>query len=406
MALLVHKYGGTSVGSIERIRAVAERIVSDVRQGHEVVVVVSAMSGETNRLTDLAMAITNRPVGREMDVLLASGEQVSIALLAITLTEMGVAAQSFLADQIPVHTDGNHVRARIQHIEKQNLMDYIKTGGVPVIAGFQGVNELGDITTIGRGGSDTSAVAVAAAIQADECLIYTDVDGVYTADPRIVERAQRLDEVDFEEMLEMASLGAKVLHSRAVEFAHKHDVALRVLSSFEDGRGTLISSGNDHAERPVVSGITCERDTAKLTVAGVDDTPGIAYKILGPVGDADITVDMIVQNVSHEGHTDLSFTVKRSDFDQAKEILKKLTHQDGFESCSVEGADDIAKVTIVGVGMRSHAGVATRMFETLASENINIMMISTSEIKISIVIGERYVELAMRALHSAFDLDG
>ena len=405
MSLLVHKYGGTSVGSIERIKAVAERIAADKSAGHEVAVVVSAMSGETNRLTDLAMSISNKPIRREMDVLLASGEQVSVALLAMTLDGMGIHARSYLADQIKVHTDNNHVRARIQHIDNHRLLKVLHEGCVPVIAGFQGVNEDGDITTIGRGGSDTSAVAIAAALNADECLIYTDVDGVYTADPRIVEKAQRLEEVEFEEMLEMASLGAKVLHSRAVEFAHKHDVSIRVLSSFEEGRGTLISSGKDHAEKPVVSGITCEKDTAKLTVAGVDDTPGVAFKILGPVGDADIAVDMIVQNISHEGHTDLSFTVKRGDFDQAREILERLTHHEGFERCSVEATDDIAKVTIVGVGMRSHAGVATRMFETLARENINIMMISTSEIKISIVIAERYVELAMRALHSAFDLD-
>ena len=405
MSLLVHKYGGTSVGSIERIEAVADRIVSTRNLGHQVVVVVSAMSGETNRLTALAHEITNRPSPREMDVLLASGEQVSIALLVMALQKRGVDAQSFLGDQIPFKTDNGHERARIEYVEAKNLMSVVERGAVPVVAGFQGVNDFGDITTIGRGGSDTSAVAVAHAVEAAECLIYTDVDGVYTADPRIVDKATKMANVEFEEMLEMASLGAKVLHTRAVEFAHKHDVPMRVLSSFEDGEGTLINSGADHMEKPLVSSVTHERDEAKLTVLRVDDVPGIAWKILGPIGDANITVDMIVQNTSVDGFTDFSFTVKRADFVRAKDLLEVSLKENGFNECDVAGDDAIAKVTIVGVGMRSHAGVATKMFETLANENINIMMISTSEIKISVVIEERYVELAVRSLHDAFALD-
>ena len=405
MSLLVHKYGGTSVGSIERIEAVADRIVSTRNLGHQVVVVVSAMSGETNRLTALAHEITNRPSPREMDVLLASGEQVSIALLVMALQKRGVDAQSFLGDQIPFKTDNGHERARIEYVEAKNLMSVVERGAVPVVAGFQGVNDFGDITTIGRGGSDTSAVAVAHAVEAEECLIYTDVDGVYTADPRIVDKATKMANVEFEEMLEMASLGAKVLHTRAVEFAHKHDVPMRVLSSFEDGEGTLINSGADHMEKPLVSSVTHERDEAKLTVLRVDDVPGIAWKILGPIGDANITVDMIVQNTSVDGFTDFSFTVKRADFVRAKDLLEVSLKENGFNECDVAGDDAIAKVTIVGVGMRSHAGVATKMFETLANENINIMMISTSEIKISVVIEERYVELAVRSLHDAFALD-
>ena len=405
MSLLVHKYGGTSVGSIERIEAVADRIVASQADGNQVVVVVSAMSGETNRLTALAHDISDRPSPREMDVLLASGEQVSIALLVMALQKRGVDAQSFLGSQIPFKTDSGHERARIEFVESKNLLDVVNRGAVPVVAGFQGVDDVGDITTIGRGGSDTSAVAVAHAIAAEECLIYTDVDGVYTADPRIVDRATKMANVEFEEMLEMASLGAKVLHTRAVEFAHKHDVPMRVLSSFEDGEGTLVNSGADHMEKPQVSAVTHERDEAKLTVLRVDDVPGIAWKILGPIGEANITVDMIVQNTSVDGFTDFSFTVKRADFDRAKDLLEHSLQENGFHESTVAGDDAIAKVTIVGVGMRSHAGVATKMFETLANENINIMMISTSEIKISVVIDERYVELAVRSLHDAFALD-
>ncbi len=405
MSLLVHKYGGTSVGTVDRIEAVADRIAAAQAQGHQVVVVVSAMSGETNRLTALAHEITDRPSAREMDVLLASGEQVSIALLVIALQKRGVDAQSFLGDQLPFRTDSNHQRARIEFVEPKNILRSVHRGAVPVIAGFQGVDEVGDVTTIGRGGSDTSAVAIAHAIAADECLIYTDVDGVYTADPRIVDKASKMGSVEFEEMLEMASLGAKVLHTRAVEFAHKNDVAMRVLSSFEDGEGTLINSGTKHMEKPLVSAITHERDEAKLTVLRVKDVPGIAWKILGPIGDADIAVDMIVQNVSVDGFTDFSFTVKRADFLKAKDLLATYLRENGLDGSTVAGDDTIAKVTIVGVGMRSHAGVATKMFKTLAKEGINIKMISTSEIKISVVVDERYVELAVRSLHEAFELE-
>ena len=404
MSIVVHKYGGTSVGSVERIEAVADRIVAAMDKGHRVAVVLSAMGGETNRLVGLASEISSQPCPREMDVLLASGEQVSIALLSMALKERGIESQSFLGDQIPFRTDSAHQRARIEHVESKKLLEAIDKGIVPVIAGFQGVDCFGDVTTIGRGGSDTSAVAVAHALQADECLIYTDVEGVFTADPRIVDKASLMTSVDFEEMLEMASLGAKVLHTRAVEFAHKHDVRMRVLSSFDDGEGTLIESIAQHMERPLVSAVTHERDEAKLTVLRVDDVPGIAWKILGPIGDAGITVDMIVQNVSVDGFTDFSFTVKKAEFEQAKRLLEQSLVENGLADSTVVGDDAIAKVTIVGVGMRSHAGVATRMFETLAKENINILMISTSEIKVSVIIEERYVELAVRSLHSAFDL--
>ena len=412
MSLLVHKYGGTSLGSLERIQAVAERVVSAHNSGHRVVVIVSAMSGETNRLVEMGENLSDRPSAREMDVLLASGEQVSIALLSIAIQSLGVAAKSFLGPQLPISTDANHQRARIEGIATGHLTKSLDRREIPVIAGFQGVNPNGDITTIGRGGSDTSAVAVATALNADECQIYTDVDGVYTADPRIVSNASRMDEVSFEEMLEMASLGAKVLHTRAVEFAHKYEMPLRVLSSFEDGPGSLITSENEAMEKPLVSAVTHERDEAKLTVLAVPDKPGVALQILGPIGDAGVSVDMIVQNIGTDGQTDFSFTVKRADFDIARDLLQKTIdqigrkpNQEGFRETSIVGDDTIAKVTIVGVGMRSHAGVATKMFETLANENINIQMISTSEIKISVVIEDRYVELAVRALHDAFELD-
>lgn len=412
MSLLVHKYGGTSLGSLERIRAVAERVVAAHNSGHQVVVIVSAMSGETNRLVEMGENLSDRPSAREMDVLLASGEQVSIALLSIAIESLGVSAKSFLGPQLPINTDANHQRARIEGISTGQLIKSIEKREIPVIAGFQGVNSNGDITTIGRGGSDTSAVAVATALNADECQIYTDVDGVYTADPRIVSHASRMDEVSFEEMLEMASLGAKVLHTRAVEFAHKYEMPLRVLSSFEDGPGSLITSENEAMEKPLVSAVTHERDEAKLTVLAVPDKPGVALQILGPIGDAGVSVDMIVQNIGTDGQTDFSFTVKRADFDIARDLLQKTIdqigrkpNQEGFRETSIVGDDTIAKVTIVGVGMRSHAGVATKMFETLANENINIQMISTSEIKISVVIEDRYVELAVRALHDAFELD-
>ena len=405
MSLLVHKYGGTSVGSPERIEAVADCVCETLGTGNQVVVVVSAMSGETNRLTALAKDITDQPSSREMDVLLASGEQVSIALLAIALQKRGIQAKSFLGDQIPFRTDSTHESARIELVEPDKLHQVLADGIVPVVAGFQGVDRVGDITTIGRGGSDTSAVAIAHALNADECLIYTDVDGVFTADPRIVDKATKMPVVDFEEMLEMASLGAKVLHTRAVEFAHKHNVSMRVLSSFENGEGTLVTSGADHLEKPLVSAVTHERDVAKLTVLRVDDVPGIAWKILGPIGEADIMVDMIVQNVSVEGFTDFSFTVQRADYLESLGILNSSLASNGIENATVVGDNEIAKISIIGVGMRSHAGVATKMFETLSKENINIMMISTSEIKISVVIDERYVELAVRSLHDAFELD-
>ena len=413
MSLLVQKYGGTSVGSIERIQAVARQIRDIKADGHDVVVVVSAMKGETNRLTALGNQVSINPVEREMDVLLASGEQVSIALLSMALVDLNVKACSMLAYQIPVNTDGKHTIARIESIPTSKLQDVLEEGYVPVVAGFQGVDEGNEITTIGRGGSDTSAVALAAVLNADECRIYTDVDGVYTADPNIVEHARKLTSVDFEEMLEMASLGAKVLHTRAVEFAHKYSVPLRVLSSFasddgtKPGQGTLVTAEIDDMEKPIVSAVTHERDEAKLTVVGVSDVPGVAIKILGPIGDASILVDMIVQNDSVDGKTDFSFTVKRADYARAMEILQRTVHDEVSDISAKEilGDDTIAKVTIVGVGMRSHSGVATKMFETLAHENINIQMISTSEIKVSVVIAERYIELAVRTLHQAFELD-
>lgn len=404
--LIVQKYGGTSVGSPERILAVAQRVAGFRAEGHQVVVVVSAMSGETNRLTQLAHEVVRDPLTdhmKEVDVLLSSGEQVSIALVAMAIRELGYDARSFLGAQVKMITDASHTKARIQHIDQQRLRAAMAAEQVPVVAGFQGVTKDGEVTTFGRGGSDTTAVALAAALGADECQIYTDVDGVYTADPRIVEHARRLKTVTFEEMLELASLGSKVLHPRSVEFAGKYGVSLRVLSSFEDGPGTLITLEDQAMEQPIVSGIAHSRDEAKLTVLGVPDIPGAASKILGPIGDADIEVDMIVQNIGADGTTDFTFTVKRSDFAQAQSILKPVVET--LQAREVLGDDAIAKVSVVGVGMRSHAAVATRMFDALATESINIQMISTSEIKISVVIAERYVELAVRAIHSAFQLD-
>ena len=404
--LIVQKYGGTSVGSPERILAVAQRVAGFRAEGHQVVVVVSAMSGETNRLTQLAHEVVRDPLTdhmKEVDVLLSSGEQVSIALVSMAIRELGYDARSFLGAQVKMITDASHTKARIQHIDQQRLRAAMAAEQVPVVAGFQGVTKDGEVTTFGRGGSDTTAVALAAALGADECQIYTDVDGVYTADPRIVEHARRLKTVTFEEMLELASLGSKVLHPRSVEFAGKYGVSLRVLSSFEDGPGTLITLEDQAMEQPIVSGIAHSRDEAKLTVLGVPDIPGAASKILGPIGDADIEVDMIVQNIGADGTTDFTFTVKRSDFAQAQSILKPVVET--LQAREVLGDDAIAKVSVVGVGMRSHAAVATRMFDALATESINIQMISTSEIKISVVIAERYVELAVRAIHSAFQLD-
>ncbi len=403
MTLYVQKYGGTSVGDLERIRKVARRISRYTKQGHQVVAVASAMSGETNRLVALGQEMAGSNASpREMDVLTASGEQVSVALLAMALQLEGVSAKSYLADQICIQTDSTFGKARISQIDDIRLRTEIEAGVVPVIAGFQGVDVDGQITTLGRGGSDTSAVAVAAALSADECEICTDVDGVYTADPRVVDGARRLDHVTFEEMLELASLGSKVLHPRSVEFAGRYGVPLRVLSTFVDGPGTLITVESPSMEQPIVSGIAHARDEAKITVSGVPDIPGIASKILGPVGRANIEVDMIVQNTGADDLTDFTFTVKREDYDAALNLLNGVAKE--IQARAVSGDNQIAKVSIVGVGMRSHAGVATRMFDSLASENINIQMISTSEIKISVVVAEKYLELAVRALHSEFDL--
>jgi aspartate kinase len=404
MALLVQKFGGTSVGTTERIEAVAEKVCGFRREGHDVVVVVSAMSGETNRLIALANDIMEEPVPREMDVLISTGEQVTIALLSMALQKRGCDARSYTGSQVRILTDNTHTKARIKQIDEQRMREDLNAGRVVVVAGFQGVDENGNITTLGRGGSDTTAVALAAALKADECQIYTDVDGVYTTDPRVVDSARRLERITFEEMMEMASLGSKVLQIRAVEFAGKYNVPLRVLSSFQEGEGTLITlEENTAMEQPVVSGIAFNRDEAKVTISGVPDTPGSALRILKPVSDANIDVDMIVQNVGEDNRTAFTFTVHRNDFKRAKEVLQRVADELGARE--VSGDSKIAKVSIVGVGMRSHAGVATKMFEALSVEGINIQMISTSEIKISVVIDEKYLELAVRALHSAFELD-
>lgn len=404
MALYVQKYGGTSVGSVERIEAVAEKVKGFRQQGHDVVVVVSAMSGETNRLIALANEIQERPDPREMDTLVSTGEQVTIALLCMALKARGVDARSYTGGQVRILTDQYHTKARIQDIETDRIRSDLDQGRVVVVAGFQGVDPDGNITTLGRGGSDTTGVALAAALKADECQIYTDVDGVYTTDPRVVEGARRLEKITFEEMLEMASLGSKVLQIRSVEFAGKYKVPLRVLSSFQDGPGTLITIEDDETvEKPVISGIAFNRDEAKLTVVGVPDIPGVASRILGPISRANIEVDMIVQNIGADQTTDFTFTVHRNDYDKAQQVLEQVVQELGARECV--GDNKIAKVSIVGVGMRSHAGVASKMFDALAGENINIQMISTSEIKVSVVIAEKYLELAVRALHSAFDLD-
>ena len=406
MALLVHKYGGTSVGSLERIEAVAARVARQRAEGHRVVVVVSAMSGETNRLQSLGLDLGGQAVPREMDVLLSSGEQASAALTAIALKGLGVAAQSFLADQLPIRTDSAHTRARIEHIATEALFKALDASVVPVVAGFQGLATDGSITTLGRGGSDTTAVALAAALKADECQIYTDVDGVYTTDPRVVSSARRLPRVTFEEMLEMASLGSKVLHPRSVEFAGKYGVPVRVLSSFEEGPGTLITLEEDGSmEQPLVSGIAFTRDEAKISVRAVPDVPGVASSLLGPVSSCGIEVDMIVQNLANDGgQNDFTFTVKRSDYDRALAVVQEAA--DALGAGPVVGDPRIVKVSVVGVGMRSHAGVATQMFAALAKESINIQMISTSEIKISVVLDEKYLELAVRTIHDTFGLTG
>ena len=402
MALLVQKFGGTSVGDIDRINAVAERVAGFIRGGHQVLVVVSAMAGETDRLEALGQSVAKEQDPREMDVLLSAGEQASIALVAMALTTRGCKARSWLGAQVRIRTDANHMKARIEEIDVEPLRADLDAGVTPVIAGFQGVASNGRITTFGRGGSDTTAVAVAAAIGADECQIYTDVAGVYTADPRLVEDARLLSAVTFEEMLELASLGSKVLHARSVEFVGKYGVPLRVLSSFQDGPGTLITTEENAMEQPLVSGVTYARDAAKLTIIGVPDRPGVASNILGPIADAAIEVDMIVQNTGADGSTDMTFTVRRADYEAAQAILAQVCKEVGARA--IDGDDRIAKVSAVGVGMRSHAGVATRMFRALATENINIQMISTSEIKISVVVAERYMELAVRTIHDAFEL--
>jgi aspartate kinase len=404
--LIVQKFGGTSVGTVERIEQVADKVKKFREAGDDLVVVLSAMSGETNRLIDLAKKISGdgQPVPRELDVIVSTGEQVTIALLAMALIKRGVPAVSYTGNQVRILTDSAHNKARILQIDDQKIRGDLKAGRVVVVAGFQGVDEHGNITTLGRGGSDTTGVALAAALKADECQIYTDVDGVYTTDPRVVSVAQRLDKITFEEMLEMASLGSKVLQIRAVEFAGKYNVPLRVLHSFKEGPGTLITIDEEETmEQPIISGIAFNRDEAKLTIRGVPDIPGVAFKILGPISAANIEVDMIVQNVAHDNTTDFTFTVHRNDYQAAQTVLEKTASELGARE--VIGDTKIAKVSIVGVGMRSHAGVASRMFESLAKESINIQMISTSEIKVSVVIEEKYLELAVRALHTAFELD-
>lgn len=405
MALLVQKFGGTSVGTIERIEAVADRIVASRAAGHDLVVVLSAMSGETNRLIAMAEQLQSQPTPRELDVLVSTGEQVTIALLCMALHKRGCAARSFTGAQVRILTDTAHTRARIREIDHQRIRAELDQGAVVVVAGFQGVDEQGNITTLGRGGSDTSAVALAAALKADECQIFTDVKGVYTTDPRVVSDARLLRTITFEEMLELASLGAKVLQIRSVEFAGKYKVPLRVLSSFEDDPGTLIGlEENREMEAPIISGIAFARDEAKVTVSGVPDVPGTAFRILGAVSDADIDVDVIVQNVAADGSTDITFTVKRPNVQHAQQIVSAVAAELGAGRVSVD--DRIGKVSMVGVGMRSHPGVASRMFKTLADEGINIQIITTSEIKISVVIDEKYLELAVRSLHAAFGLEG
>jgi aspartate kinase len=404
MALYVQKYGGTSVGTVERIENVADKVKSFHDAGHQMVVAVSAMSGETNRLIGLANEISDSPAPREMDVLVSTGEQVTIALLSMALQKRGVNARSFTGWQAGMKTDSSYMKARIEDIDTDAMRKQLDAGGVCIVAGFQGIDEDNNITTLGRGGSDTTGVALAAALKADECQIYTDVDGVYTTDPRVVPNAQRMEQVTFEEMLEMASLGSKILQIRSVEFAGKYKVPLRVLSTFEDGPGTLITmEENSSVENPVISGIAFNRDEAKVTVKGVPDVPGVASKILCPVSDANVEVDMIVQNVAEDGTTDFTFTVHRNDYKKALEILEATAKE--LQAREVSGTDDICKVSMVGVGMRSHAGVASKMFKVLADESINIQAITTSEIKISVVIAEKYLELAVRALHTAFDLD-
>ncbi len=403
MALLVYKFGGTSVGSAERIKAVADKVKKAHELGDQIVVVLSAMSGETNRLIALANEMQAQPTEREMDVLISTGEQVTVALLSMALHELGCDAVSYTGAQVKILTDSSFTKARIRKIDDAKLRADLDAGKVVVVAGFQGIDEQDNITTLGRGGSDTTAVAIAAALKADECHIYTDVDGVYTTDPRVEPKARRLDHITFEEMLEMASLGSKVLQIRSVEFAGKYNVALRVLSSFKEGSGTLITYEESQMESALISGIAFNRDEAKLTITGVPDLPGVAFKILGPIAEANIEVDMIVQNIADDATTDLTFTVHRNDYQRALALLEQTCTDLGARK--VTGDNAIVKVSIVGVGMRSHAGIASTMFKTLAAEGINIRMIATSEIKISVVVDEKYLELAVRALHAAFELD-
>jgi len=403
MALIVQKFGGTSVGSVEKIENVAERLIAAKKAGHDVVVAVSAMSGETNRLVEMANQISKKPDPREYDVLVSTGEQVTIALLSMALKERGYDARSYTGSQVHILTDSAHTKARILDIDESRIRKDLDKGRIVIVAGFQGKDEHGNITTLGRGGSDTTAVALAAALKADECQIYTDVDGVYTTDPRVVPDARRLEKITFEEMLEMASLGSKVLQIRSVEFAGKYNVKLRVLSSFKDGPGTLITFEEDNMEQAAISGIAFNRDEAKLTILGVPDEPGVAHKILGAIGEANIEVDMIIQNVGGDGTTDFTFTVHRNDYDNAFEILNNTSQKLGAKE--VNGDNTIVKISLVGVGMRSHAGIASQMFKALADEGINIRMISTSEIKISVVVDEKYLELGVRALHAAFGLE-
>ena len=403
MAVFVYKFGGTSVGSVERIKAVAEKIKQARGKGDQIVAVVSAMSGETNRLTCLAKEMQIQPNSREMDVLLSTGEQVTISLLSMALHDLDCSACSYTGGQVKILTDSTHTKARIRKIDDAKIKQDLEKGQVVVVAGFQGIDEKGNITTLGRGGSDTTAVALAAALKAKECHIYTDVDGVYTTDPRVEPKARKLDNITFEEMLEMASLGSKVLQIRAVEFAGKYNVALRVLSSFEEGEGTLITYEESQMETALISGIAFNRDEAKLTITGVPDLPGVASKILCPVADKNIEVDMIIQNIADDSTTDFTFTVHRNDYQKTKSILEDVCKSLGARH--VTGDDSIVKISIVGVGMRSHAGIASTMFKVLADEGINIRMISTSEIKISVVVDEKYLELAVRSLHKAFELE-
>ena len=410
MALIVQKYGGTSVGSIDRIRSVAKRVARFHREGHQLVVVVSAMAGETNRLIALARELSPNPAPREVDVIAATGEQVTIGLLAIALHDLGLKAKSYTGAQVRILTDNAHGKARILGIDEDRVRNDLAEGTIVVVAGFQGVDTHGNVTTLGRGGSDTSGVALAAALKADECQIYTDVDGVYTTDPRIVPEARRLERITFEEMLELASQGSKVLQIRSVEFAGKYLVRLRVLSSFDDAdsdaTGTLITYEEDEdMEQAIISGIAFNRDEAKISVMGVEDRPGIAYAILGPIAAANIDVDMIVQNIGASGHTDFSFTVNRNEYRKALDVLEAERAKGRFEAREIIGDNRIAKVSVVGIGMRSHVGLASKMFKTLADEGINLRMISTSEIKIAVVIDEKYLELSVRVLHKAFELD-